>query len=286
MAMSMMARAKLNLALHVTGQRADGTAQAGYHTLHSLVAFADFGDEVRVKHSGADKLTVDGPFSLGVPALDQNTLGAALAMVRGWGKDQMAMGQVSIGLTKNLPVASGIGGGSADAAALIALLTQGRALSATEAGDVLALGADVPMCLAGRSAIISGIGEEITLVELPGCALVLVNPGVSVETPSVFRALAEKTNPPLPTWSAPKDFRGLIAYLNATRNDLMIPAISIAPDISRCLEALSTAQFSRMSGSGATCFALLETYEEAEKLAAETQKAHPDWWVRASNLSS
>lgn len=283
--MSMMARAKLNLALHVTGQCADGTPHAGYHTLHSLVAFADFGDEVRVQRSSADKLTVEGPFSVGVPALEQNTLGNALKMVRRWGHDDLAMAPVAISLTKDLPVASGIGGGSADAAALIALLTKNRTLSATEASDVLALGADVPMCLAGCSAIISGIGEKIAPVDLPSCALVLVNPRVGVETPSVFRALAEKTNPPLQDWSAPKNIADLVRYLHMSRNDLMAPAIGLVPEIAQCLAALASAPFSRMSGSGATCFALCETMNDAEKLAAKTQDAHPDWWVCAGKLS-
>lgn len=257
----------------------------GYHTLHSLVAFADFGDEVFVAPSDKDRLTVDGPFSARVPALGENTLGKALAMVRGWGKDASANGPVSIDLTKNMPVASGIGGGSADAAALIALLTEGRVLSVSQAADVLTLGADVPMCLDGRSAMISGIGEEISPVALPNGALVLVNPGVAVETPSVFRALSEKTNLPLPRWSEPGNFPALIDYLQKTRNDLMNPAISIVPAIQACLDALSGAPFSRMSGSGATCFALCATAEEAEDLAVKTQNAHPDWWVRAGFLS-
>lgn len=281
----MIARAKLNLALHVTGQRAGDGPQAGYHTLHSLVAFADFGDAIRVTPFDQDHLIVDGPFAAGVPALGENTLGKALAMVRGWGEDALAAGPVSICLTKNLPVASGIGGGSADAAALIALLSEGRTLGADEAVDVLKLGADVPMCLNGRSAIISGIGEEITPVALPDCALVLVNPGVAVETPDVFRRLSEKTNPALPDSPQLTDFAALVSYLKGTRNDLMQPAISLTPQIQRCLDTLSSAPFSRMSGSGATCFALCQTLDEAEKLAAETQKTHPDWWVRAGNLA-
>lgn len=282
---SMIARAKLNLALHVTGQKPESGLQAGYHTLHSLVAFANFGDEVCVARSEQDRLTVNGPFSAEVPALSGNTLGRALAMVRGWGKDALASGPVSINLTKNVPVASGIGGGSADAAALIALLTEGRVLNAPQSADVLTLGADVPMCLDGRSAVIAGIGEEIAPVALPDSAVVLVNPGAAVETPSVFRVLSEKTNPQLPRWSEPGNFSALIDYLQKTRNDLMNPAISIVPAIQECLDALSGAPFSRMSGSGATCFALCATAEEAEHLAAETHNAHPDWWVQVGFLS-
>lgn len=286
MTLGRTARAKLNLALHVTGQRAVGTPQAGYHTLHSLIAFADFGDSLQVLPADQDRLSIAGPFAADVPALGENSLGKALAMVRGWGQDDLARHPVSLKLIKQLPVASGIGGGSADAAALIAALTGARALTASQRADVLTLGADVPMCLAGRAAMISGIGEAITPVNLPGCALVLVNPGVGVETPGVFRALTEKTNPPLPVWSAPADFDGLIAYLQATRNDLMAPAISIAPIIQDCLDTLKDAPFARMSGSGATCFALFETFGQAEEMAARTQKAHPDWWVRAGMIAN
>lgn len=277
----MLARAKLNLALHVTGQRQEGT-QAGYHLLHSLVAFADVGDEVSVEASDADRLTVDGPFAEGVPPLAENTLGAALAMVRGWGE---ALDPVHIHLTKNLPIASGIGGGSADAAALIRLLTSGLDLSASEWADCLKLGADVPMCLAKKPAIVGGIGEENRPVSLPNAHLVLVNPGVAVSTPAVFKALTQKSNPPMPDWSAPNSFADLVDYLSATCNDLMAAAIGLAPEIEACLNALAQAPFARMSGSGATCFALLETADAAASLAAGLQSAHPNWWVTSGKLA-
>ncbi|MFN3172007.1 MAG: 4-(cytidine 5'-diphospho)-2-C-methyl-D-erythritol kinase [Hyphomicrobiales bacterium] len=277
----MLARAKLNLALHVTGQRQEGT-QAGYHLLHSLVAFADVGDEVSVEASDADRLTVDGPFAEGVPPLAENTLGAALAMVRGWGE---ACDPVHIHLTKNLPIASGIGGGSADAAALTRLLTKGRDLSASEWADCLKLGADVPMCLSGVPAIVGGIGEQSDPVSLPAAHIVLVNPGVAVSTPAVFKALTQKSNPPMPDWSAPQSFEDLVAYLHATCNDLMAPAIGLAPEIEACLDALAEAPFARMSGSGATCFALLETADADASLAAGLQSAHPNWWVTSGALA-
>lgn len=266
----MLAPAKLNLALHVTGQRGDG-----YHLLHSLVAFANVGDEVSVSPADADGLSVDGPFAAGVPPLIQNSLGDALALVRRWG---LATDPVHVRLTKNLPIASGIGGGSADAAALIKLLA-GAMLSEKQMKDCLTLGADVPMCLTGKAAIVSGIGEENTPVALPPAHLVLVNPGVEVSTPRVFGALASKDNPPLPLLPARMTFAALVGYLHTTRNDLMAAAMSLAPQIKLCLEALSDAPFARMSGSGATCFALVETAEAAEALAAKTKKAHPDWWV-------
>ncbi len=273
----MRASAKLNLALHVTGQRADG-----YHVLHSLVAFADIGDEISVAPAIEDRLSVDGPFADGVPPLEQNSLGAALALVRGWAEEPDPL---HIQLTKNLPIASGIGGGSADAAALIKLLTRGRALTVAQMHESLTLGADVPMCVVGHPAIIGGIGEDNAPVPLPQAHVVLVNPGVAVSTPRVFRALERKNNAPMPDWTALTSFSDLVGYLKNTRNDLMVPAISIAPDISRCLEALREAPFARMSGSGATCFALMETASDAERLAARTQNAHPDWWVRAGTLA-
>ncbi|WP_375571112.1 4-(cytidine 5'-diphospho)-2-C-methyl-D-erythritol kinase [Ahrensia marina] len=273
----MLARAKLNLALHVTGQRADG-----YHLLDSLVAFADVGDEITTGPGEDDRLTVDGPFAEGAPPLAANTLGHALALVRGWGE---ATAPVGIHLTKNLPIASGIGGGSADAAGLITLLTKGRVLSGQEMADCLALGADVPMCLAATPAIIGGIGEDNRPVSLPSAHVVLANPGIGVSTPAVFKALDQKTNPPMPDWPEPQSFGDLISYLRSTRNDLMAPAINIAPAVEACLDALAGAPFARMSGSGATCFALFDTTYDAERLATRVQAAHPDWWVRTGALT-
>lgn len=275
-----IARAKLNLALHVTGQRPDG-----YHLLSSLVGFANFGDDISVEASTADSLTVDGRFAEGTPDLVDNSLGQALVLVRAWRGADLAESPLSIKLTKNLPIASGIGGGSADAAALIALLTKGRALNAQEWDSCLALGADVPMCLRAQAAIIGGIGEESTPVRLPVAHLVLVNPGVEVSTPAIFKALTQKDNPPLAPWTKPESFSDLIAYLAETRNDLMGPAMAQTDKIVACLDALGAAPFARMSGSGATCFALLETAEQADALASEIVAHHPDWWVQAGRLA-
>ncbi|MEM1284613.1 MAG: 4-(cytidine 5'-diphospho)-2-C-methyl-D-erythritol kinase [Pseudomonadota bacterium] len=275
----MLARAKINLALHVTGQRADG-----YHTLHSLVAFADIGDEVFVEPADTDQLVAAGPFASAVPPLEDNGLAKALACVRRWGVDAAASKPLALHLAKNLPVASGIGGGSADMAALVRLLTGGRALTDSERNDLLALGADVPMCFAEQAAIISGIGEVIEPIKVPPTPCVLVNPGVAVSTPAVFKALTSRSNPPLPTWSDPVGFDGLIGYLTTTRNDLMDAAISLAPEITECLSALAESPFARMSGSGATCFALMESDSDAAQLASDVQKARPDWWVQATSV--
>lgn len=274
------ARAKLNLALHVVGQRDDG-----YHLLESLVAFADVADEIMVEPSAeADAFTVDGPFATHVPGLASNSLGAALATVRRWKVDALAASPLHIRLTKNLPVAAGIGGGSADAAALITLLTKQRVLSQQERADCMALGADVPMCLQGQSALVDGVGDVRQTLTLPAAHVVLANPLTAVSTPAVFKALDQKTNPPLPNWPAPTTFDALVRWLDVTRNDLKPPALKIAPQIAACLNALREAPFAQMSGSGATCFALLPDQATAEDLAATTKNAHPDWWVRAGRL--
>lgn len=261
------APAKLNLALHVTGRRADG-----YHLLDSLVAFAATGDRLRVA-SGPDRLIVDGPFAGDVPAgADNLCLRAARAMGT----------TATIHLTKNLPVASGIGGGSADAAAVMrALAAQGHALPDNPA----ALGADIPVCLAGQPTRMRGIGERLDPVpDMPRLPLVLVNPGIPLSTPAVFAALAGRDNPglPDPDW---QDAGGLIRWLQGTRNDLQAPAITLAPVIAQVLGDLQDqgARLARMSGSGATCFGLFDSADAAARAAAAL--ARPGWWVTASELA-
>ncbi|AUH64827.1 4-(cytidine 5'-diphospho)-2-C-methyl-D-erythritol kinase [Paracoccus zhejiangensis] len=262
------APAKLNLALHVTGRRADG-----YHLLDSLVVFARHGDAVEVV-PGASALTVDGPFAGDVPVgADNLCLRAARTMGTG----------ARIHLTKNLPVASGIGGGSADAAAVMrALAAQGHALPA----DPAALGADIPVCLAGQPARMRGVGERLDPVpEVPALPIVLVNPGIPLSTPAVFKALQRRDNSPMPEpdWH---DADSLIGWLGKTRNDLQPAAISLAPAISEVLTALEGqgARLSRMSGSGATCFGLFDDADSAARAARAL--ARPDWWVVASELAS
>ncbi|WP_299909807.1 4-(cytidine 5'-diphospho)-2-C-methyl-D-erythritol kinase [uncultured Paracoccus sp.] len=262
------ARAKLNLALHVTGRRDDG-----YHLLDSLVVFARYGDAVQVSPGGG-ALTVDGPFAGDVPTGDDNLcLRAARAMGA----------EARVHLTKNLPVASGIGGGSADAAAVMrALAAQGHALPA----DPAALGADIPVCLAGQPARMRGVGERLDPVPaVPSLAVVLVNPGIPLSTPAVFKALQQRDNPPLPDpdW---QDAESLIGWLQNTRNDLQPAAITLAPAISAVLTALDGqgARLSRMSGSGATCFGLFDDAESAARAARAL--ARSGWWAVATELAS
>nr|WP_246251728.1 4-(cytidine 5'-diphospho)-2-C-methyl-D-erythritol kinase [Mesorhizobium camelthorni] len=200
---------------------------------------------------------------------------------------------VSIHLTKHLPVASGIGGGSSDAAATLTALNRLCRFGLTS--EQLAkigrdLGADVPMCLYTKPLIARGIGEQIEpAAGFPALAMVLVNPGVPVSTPEVFSALTSRENPGLPPLPLVKDegqlaFGDICRWLASTRNDLQAPAVSIAPAIAQSLEALTSAGagFARMSGSGATCFGLFETSGEAARAAAEIQARQPGWWVVAT----
>lgn len=264
------APAKINLALHVTGRRADG-----YHLLDSIVAFAATGDRLRVTQAAAPVLRVTGPFANAVPTGAENLClrAAALAGVA-----------AEIRLEKHLPVASGIGGGSADAAAVLrALARQGVPLpDAPER-----LGADVPVCLAGRPARMRGVGERLDpLPTLPGLAMVLVNPGLPLSTPAVFARLEQRENPPLPDLPAGLDPAAFIAWLRGCRNDLEAPAITLAPQIAEVLDALRAqgARLARMSGSGATCFGLFARPADAEAAATALAQARPGWWVVATAL--
>jgi 4-diphosphocytidyl-2-C-methyl-D-erythritol kinase len=198
---------------------------------------------------------------------------------------------VSIRLTKNLPIASGVGGGSSDAAAALKALDRlwklGRDHSEL-AGIGVPLGADLPMCLAARPLIARGIGEAMELLSgFPTLHLVLVNPGVALSTPMVFKELSRPDNPPLPRLPTPLDLAALLAWLSATRNDLEAPAHFLAPQIGEALAALSaqSAAFVRMSGSGASCFGLFENASQA-KLAADTiRAARPSWFVVATRTN-
>ena len=222
------APAKINLCLHVTGQRADG-----YHLLDSLVAFAGIGDRVSVELSGRLSLRVTGPMAAGVPEDGTNLVWKAacwLAPGRG----------ARIVLEKQLPAAAGIGGGSSDAAAVLRALA--RLWQVAVPADTSGLGADVPVCMTPRAQRMEGVGERLTpLPALPAAAVLLVNPGVHHPTPAVFRALRQKTNPPLPPLSPFADFAALVRWLAGTRNDLAAPALEGAPVIGRVLETLSSA---------------------------------------------
>ncbi len=283
------APAKINLTLHITGQRADG-----YHELDSLVTFAPVGDTLLLSPAGVSSLTVEGPEAAGVPA-DMDNLALRAAMIT-LGAD----GAAAITLDKRLPASSGIGGGSSDAAAAIRaalllldadlqdLLARGDATQFDRFRPVKALGADVPMCLWPRPLRARGIGEELSLLRLPPLPAVLVNPRVAVSTPEVFRALTSRDNPPMPD-PLPEfaDAAALIAWLATQRNDMEAAARGIAPQIGAVLETLATTEgcgLARMSGSGATCFGLFEDVEAAQVAAAQIGRDNPQWWVAGGVL--
>ncbi|MCZ7498406.1 4-(cytidine 5'-diphospho)-2-C-methyl-D-erythritol kinase [Agrobacterium sp. ST15.13.015] len=276
------APAKINLALHVTGQRADG-----YHLLETLVTFTEAGDTIRIRDADADSFSISGPFGDLLRAGDggDNLVTRARDLLR----DALAStGQpappVAIHLEKNLPVASGIGGGSADAAATLrGLLRHWRAGIApdTLASMALTLGADVPMCLESRSLIARGIGEDIEpLTDLPELVMVLANPLKAVSTPEIFRRLQTKTNAPLPASAT----IGWMDFLAQSRNDLQPPAQALLPEIGEIIGLLSQegAALVRMSGSGATCFGIFHSLEAARKAETSLRRKRPGWYFQAT----
>jgi 4-diphosphocytidyl-2-C-methyl-D-erythritol kinase len=281
-AFAAFAPAKINLALHVLGRRADG-----FHLLDSLVVFAGVGDTLRAEPADALSLTFEGRFGAALATeADNLVLRAARLLAAAAGVPCRAR----MVLRKDLPVASGIGGGSADAAAALRLLSRLWRLdvpAADIAALALRLGADVPVCRAGRPARMAGVGEVLApLPDLPECGLLLVNPGVAVATHSVFSARTGAFSPPLdvpPRWP---DAASLAATLARAGNDLQAPAITVAPVIADVLAAVGGLQhclLARMSGSGATCFGLFPTPDEAEAAAIGVRR--PGWWVWGGGLS-
>ncbi len=277
------APAKVNLTLHVTGQREDG-----YHLLDSLVVFANVADQLGATVAPDLSITVNGPFSAGVPTDQTNLMiraAEALRQVRG-----VKQG-ASLTLEKHLPHAAGIGSGSSDAAATLAMLAElwsVAPLPAT-APEVVALGADVPVCVGGPAPVrMSGIGDVLSPVPaLPRCALVLVRPPVDVPTGPVFEGLATKEGSSMTAMPEGLDFDGFARWLAAQRNDLQAPAEAIAPLISQAitkLQSLPDVAVAGMSGSGATCFALIKDMATARRVARIMQVAHMDWWVAPAEV--
>lgn len=270
------ARAKVNLYLHITGRRPDG-----YHHLDSLAVFPDVGDVLSVAPSDSLSLAITGPFAPALSATDDNlVLRAARALLQAAGTTHGA----ALTLEKNLPVASGIGGGSADAAAALRLLDRvwTLGLPAPElAGIALGLGADVPVCLIGSPARMGGIGELIGIAPvLPACGMVLVNPGAPVATADVFRSRAEAYSDPATLPARWEDADALATDLARLTNDLEVPARRLCPPIDEALAWLNArpgCRFARMSGSGATCFGLFD--DSAAATAAADTEVPPGWWA-------
>lgn len=284
---SVFAPAKINLTLHVTGQRRDG-----YHTLDSLVAFAPFGDTLTIRKAKTLTLTVDGPERLDVPQDMENLVLKVAQMLT---PDPAA----AITLTKNLPAASGMGGGSADAAAALRGLLKfwhlgDMARMADDelrpyAVELLKLGADIPMCMTSTPARIGGIGEKIEpLPDLPPLPALLVNPRLPVSTADVFRELRPKISPAMPV--VLPHFEGLedfVAWLGQQRNDLQATALKLQPGIGQVLDRLEKTDrvmLTRMSGSGATCFGVFPDKASAIVAGELIRRDHPDWWVAGGIL--
>ena len=280
------ARAKLNLTLKVKGRRPDR-----YHQLESLVAFADFGDDVALEPGPELSLEIDGPFAPALGAAENLILAAAEA-AKAFAPD-LTLGRFH--LTKELPIASGLGGGSADGAAALRLLAranQGKLRPEMLAEIAAKLGSDVTACLASKPALMTGPGEVVNYVAgFPFCGVLLANPGIELATAKVYAALDAKPYRDNHNRSeAPPQFEGsferLIDYAQSRTNDLEAPALKFAPSIGEVLALLSDfgPSLTRLSGSGATCFALFDSTQEAASAAQALSRRQPNWWVKAGSL--
>ncbi len=269
------APAKLNLTLHVTGQRADG-----YHLLDSLVVFASVGDKVSVRDSKSTTLKVTGPMAEGVPTDERNLVVKAAR--------QLGI-TAEISLEKHLPAAAGIGGGSSDAAATLRALCKLHKQPLPPSSELIKLGADVPVCAETSWQRMAGIGEQVSPF-LGGVSwpVMLVNPRIEVQTPAVFKALSERRNAPMtepfPQWTCRAE---ILSWLKQQRNDLEAPAIETQPVIADVLSALNSADrcdLARMSGSGATCFGLFADTTARDAAARQLLAKHPSWWISATEI--
>jgi 4-diphosphocytidyl-2-C-methyl-D-erythritol kinase len=286
-------RAKVNLSLRVIGRRVDG-----YHDLESVVAFGDCADRLTLDPGPDLKLTTTGPLAQACGETSDNLV---LKAARHLAERVPDLRAGAFSLDKVLPVAAGIGGGSADAAAALRLLAKLNGLSLDDARlreVALATGADVPVCLASRACDMTGIGDTLTPLSLPILPCVMINPCVPVPTKDVFAALGLRSGELLV--SATDIFRGTdwpepgasvedwVEVLAASSNDLEAPATRIQPVIGQVIAALSAtngAWLARMSGSGATCFAIYENTAEAGRAAEKMRRDHPGWWVHSGTLS-
>ena len=287
------ARAKVNLTLRVMGRRADG-----YHDLESVVAFADCADHLSFEPGVGLTLVTTGP---GAAECGDGADNLVLKAARLLGERVGGLTFGAFALDKHLPVAAGIGGGSADAAAALRLLARANGLELDDPRLIevaLLTGADVPVCVPSAACVMSGVGDHLMPLSLPRLPCVMVNPRVPVATKDVFKALGLKHGqlrvgvtdvlkaPKWPGEGAPVE--AWIKALAAGTNDLEAPALKVEPVIGEVLSALRDARnvrLARMSGSGATCFAIFDDDTDAQRAAASIQSAHPQWWVHAGALS-
>ncbi len=271
-----LARAKVNLCLHVTGRRDDGM-----HLLDSIVVFPAMGDVLEAEFGDSLTLKIDGPFGEELDAGADNLVIRAARMLSDRG--------AALRLRKNLPVASGIGGGSADAAACIRLLSDMWDIDGPSLEELARLGADVPVCMAQAPTRMSGTGEKLVPIpSIPTFWIVLANAGQGVETGAVFGAITSRDNAGLA--NLPESFpevSDLFDFLRGQRNDMQVAAIEICPIIADVLSALDNTQncaLSRMSGSGGTCFGLFYNEKGATAAAMDIRENHSDWWVVSAEV--
>ncbi|MEM6856391.1 MAG: 4-(cytidine 5'-diphospho)-2-C-methyl-D-erythritol kinase [Pseudomonadota bacterium] len=269
MGLNQTAYAKINLALHVRERRADG-----YHALETLFAFVDAGDTLSARIAEQDSVETIGEFATGIDNPFDNLVAKALASLR------RSQG-LAIKLEKNLPVAAGLGGGSADAGAVFRMVEAFHGLPGDWQERAARLGADVPSCVRSEMAIGLGTGTELTEVDndLTGTPVLLVNPSVPLATGPVFKAWDQMDRGPLPTGSAR-------TIAQEGRNDLYAPALVQCPVIGDVIEALDATEawLARMSGSGATCFALFDTADQRDAAQAQIAQNHPEWWMLKGKL--
>lgn len=280
----LLAPAKINLFLHVTGKRLDG-----YHLLQSVMAFADAGDVLTFAPQANFSLEVSGPFGAALSSGEDNLVyKAALALAREYGV--APSGRIT--LEKNMPIAAGIGGGSSDAAAALrglACLWDLPQDAARLQKVALSLGADVPACLVAQPVFAEGIGEYLTPLDIPILHAVLVNPGTPAATPDVFRHFSAAYTDPVDDFIADGTAPAFIAQLAEYRNDLTAAACRVNPDIAGVLQRLGQTEgcrLVRMSGSGATCFALYDDAPAAQRAAQDIRATQSGWWVTACRIGA
>lgn len=284
-----VAEAKVTLTLSVRGRRPDG-----YHEIVSLVAFAGHGDRLRLRPGKATRLRLGGPFAAALPASGEGNLVLRAAAL--WRDHGPGLATGSFHLDKRLPVAAGLGGGSADAAAALRLLARanaGRESLPPLAEIAVRLGADVRVCLASRAAVMWGFGDQVAAAPpLPPVFAVLAHPGVALATAAVYAALdaPRQAQVPSPRPAVPGPFAAaaaLAAHVAGTGNDLLPAALGLAPVIGDVLAALTSCPgclAAQMAGSGASCFGLFANRPAAEAAANRVSAAHPAWWVVATEL--
>ena len=277
------APAKINLTLRVLGRREDG-----YHELESLVAFTDISDTISLRPRAGVALDITGPFAGACGPVADNLVIKAVAVLR------EKIGRITAGhflLDKQIPVAAGIGGGSADAAAALRLLARANDIACTDqrlASAALYVGADVPVCLESRARIMRGVGDLLSApLAIPAMPAVLVNPNLPLSTREVFARYAATPTTDKHLGNVPAQWEAMLGFLKEHENDLTQAAIACAPaitDVLMALRALPAVQLVRMSGSGPTCFALFRSAGEAMAAARRLEADRKEWWVRATTI--